>query len=453
MSSAPVSRNPLGSFDDLTDAVLGNVYQSIAAPPYQREGESGIVGSWANPDVYTWDLSVRPGLHYHDGTPVQAADAVAVLDRVIRDRGSPYAPFLQDVVAVKETGPLGLRVVTTVPLDLMTRLSLVPVVSRHHAADPAEPESGSGPYEVVSWSADRIALRRVTPPRPGTHPPDEAEFLVVPDAERQIEVLRSARPVLGLVVSPDALARTDELGLDTIDVPTAASSYVVCNLRSGSPTADLRVRRAIAAALDRRELAKSLGREQEPADDLVPRGVFGYVPGRYRPDPDWLEADAVPSVALRMVVMDTVRSVAAAVADQLRLRGFQVSLEVLPVQDALRVLTRGEYDLSVLGYSCTTGSALELFEFAFVSSSGRAADAWDLSGYRNPRVAALVDEAKGSIEPAAQHQLLVAAGDEVLADLPWLPLAAVKRSVAVSRGVRWQPPPDGRFQLDAVELR
>ncbi len=452
LASAPVVQNPLGGFDELTDAVLGNVYQSIAAPPYERGGGDAIVGSWSNPNVYTWDLKVRPGLRYHDGQPVTAADAVAVLRRLTRDRSSPYARFLQDLVAVRELGPLELRVVTTVPLDLMSRLALIPVVPRVDAGEAERPGCGSGPYEVASWEPERILLRRVAPVAPGTHPPQEAEFVVVSDPARQIRVLGSMRPVLGLVLSPSAVDAAPGLGLSIISVPTAASSYIVCNLRDSSATADLRVRRAIAAAVDRPALVASLGRHQEIANDLLPRGVFGYVPGRYQPNPQWLEPDAVPAAELRMVVMNTLREVAEGVAGQLRLHGFRVKVDALPIQEALRLLNRGDYDLSVLGYSCTTGSGLELFEFAFVHGSSRGPDAWDISAYRSPRVAALVDEAKASVDPVAQHQLLVAAGDEILADLPWLPLVEVRRSVPVSNGVRWKPPTDGRFRLGDVDL-
>ena len=149
--------------------------------------------------------------------------------------------------------------------------------------------------------------------------------------------------------------------------------------------------------------------------------------------------------------METIRNVGVQLTEVLGAAGFDVHLTVLPVGDSLRALSEGRFDLSVIGYGCTSGSGLELYELGFTEQAD-SDQQWNFSGYRNPRVDSLVAEAKGALDPAVQHRLLVTIGDEVLHDLPWIPLFEVRRSAAVSPSLRWTPAADGRFSLLDVEM-
>ena len=127
-------------------------------------------------------------------------------------------------------------------------------------------------------------------------------------------------------------------------------------------------------------------------------------------------------------------------------------LTTAPVPEALSALADGRFDLSVLGYGCASGSGLELFELAFSERHGTG-QSWNFSGYRNPTVDTLVNEAERAIDPASQHDQLVRIGQMVLDDLPWIPVLEVRRVAALSPRVEWAPAANGRFNLGDVEIR
>ncbi len=452
MSAEPVSRDPLTTFDEVSQAVLGNVYQCVMPGVSGEQPGFGVVARWINPDLRTWDLFVRPGLTFHDGRPVLATDVDASIRTAMSDPGSPFAPLLGAVVDVRAIGEDRVRVSTSGATNLVADLAFVPVVPRGEHLSAGETPVGSGPYRVVRWVAGRrIVLERVAPGAPASRPPDLVEFVVTPDVESAQRVLRALDPLIMLMVEPEVLAEAEKHGFRSVATPTSAATYLVCNLRPGRPTGRANLRRALAAAVDPAELIRRLHADEVPADDFLPSTVFGHVAGRYRVDPQWIADRPAVSPPLELVVMETIRAVGDQLAQMLRDAGFNIHLTVLPVGDALRAMTEGRFDLSVIGYGCSSGSGLELYELGFTEQA-EAERQWNLSAYRNPRVDSLVAEAKGAIDPAVQHQLLVSIGDEVLHDLPWIPLFEVRRSAAVSPSLHWTPAADGRFSLLDVEM-
>ncbi|MCG6963104.1 MAG: ABC transporter substrate-binding protein [Acidobacteria bacterium] len=452
MSVGPVSRDPLRTFDEVSQAVLGNVFQSVMPGVSGEQPGLGVVSRWVNPDMHTWDLFVRPSRVFHDGRPVLATDVDASIRTAMSDPESPLAPLLRAVVDVRAIGDDRVRISTSGPTNLVADLAFVPVVPQGKHVTGDETPVGSGPYRVVRWVADRrIVLRRVATAAAGTRPPDLVEFVVTPDAESARRVLMALDPLIMLMVEPEILTEAEKHGFRRVATPTSAATYLVCNLRPGRVTAQARLRRAIAAAADPAELIRRMQADEVPADDFLPSTVFGHVNGRYHADPRWLDDRPTQSSPLELVVMDTIRNVGVQLTEVLQGAGFDVHLNVLPVGDTLRALSEGRFDLSVIGYGCTSGSGLELYELGFTDQA-ESDSQWNFSGYRNPRVDSLVAEAKGALDPAVQHRLLVSIGDEVLHDLPWIPLFEVRRSAAVSPSVRWTPAADGRFLLLDVEM-
>lgn len=452
MSAGPVSRDPLRTFDEVSQAVLGNVFQEVMPGVSGERPGLGVVSRWVNPDMRTWDLFIGPSRVFHDGRPVLATDVDASIHTAMSDPGSPFSPLLRSVVDVRVTGKHRVRVSTSGPTNLVADLAFVPVVpGGQHVADTEIPV-GSGPYRVVRWDADRrIVLKRVAPGAHGTHPPDLVEFVITADAESARHALTTLDPLIMLMVEPEVLTEAEKHGFRRVATPTSAATYLVCNVRPGRATAQARLRRALAAAVDPAELIKRLRADEVPADDFLPATVFGHVDGRYRADPRWLDERPAESTPLELVIMETIRNVGEQLSEVLKTAGFEVRLTVLPVGDTLRALSEGRFDLSVLGYGCTSGSGLELYELGFTEQA-EADRQWNFSGYRNPRVDSLVTEAKGTIDPVAQHELLVSLGGEILHDLPWIPLFEIRRSAAVSPSLSWTPADDGRFSLLGVGM-
>ncbi len=445
----PTSRDPLATFDELSDAVLVNVYQAVLAP--EAPEAYSACSSWTNPDPRTWDLHVKEGLRFHDGSPLGAGDVAASLREAVDDTSSAMNVFLRAVKEIRVVAPHVVRLRTTDPTNLITGLSFVPVLPDGRRPGPKELPRGSGPYRVVAWEEGRrIELRRFFQDHEA---PDASprKVVMVPasTAESQSRLLRSLEPVLGTALLRDVRDRAGEEGLRVITAPGKSQWYLICNLREGHPTAERTLRMALAASVDGGGLARELGIPTLPADDVVPPGVLGWKRGRFRPDEAW-DSPERPAAPLRLVAMQTVRRAAEVVAGQLRDAGWAVDLETLPVQEALERLKGDAWDLSLLGFTCASGDAMELYEFAFTSEACGAGG--NFSHFRDRAVEERIHEARRALDPVVRLRAVQSVGDAVVRELPWIPLLATDRW-AVVRGavhVRGGLPP--RLWLTRLEV-
>ncbi|HTA37892.1 MAG TPA: ABC transporter substrate-binding protein, partial [Candidatus Acidoferrales bacterium] len=121
-------------------------------------------------DGLTITYHLKPGLHFSDGSPLQAADVVATLEAL----RSPHARItsrlgLDDVVSEGATGPLDVRVRLARPfapilLDLCgpgNATSILPAPTAYAIETwQAPPQTiGAGPYRIKSFQAgDRLEL-------------------------------------------------------------------------------------------------------------------------------------------------------------------------------------------------------------------------------------------------------------------------------------------------------
>jgi peptide/nickel transport system substrate-binding protein len=448
LSAAPTGRDPLATFDEVSDLIFGNVFQPVLVDPAATVEGVGVVESWSNPDPLTWVLYVRQGVRFHNGDPVRAEDVARTISAVLADESCPFRSFLTGIASAEAESPHRIRVCTSQPMNLVLHLGLLPVVPDGRRYDGTHLPIGSGPFRVLSWTdGQRVVLERVAGGFPRL-----VEIVVAEDTVLRHELLATARPVLGLVHGGDIRRQVEQLGLRTLLMTGHSTSYVVCNVRPDRATAALDVRRAIAASIDREALAESIHRSPDLAEDVFPAGVVGYRQGRYRPASDWLEPGVVPATPLRLVAVESVGDVAEAVAAMLESAGFVIDVELVPIEAGLAALSAGEFDLSILGYMCTSGHGLELIEFAFpaVPAHGRG---WNFSGYESERLQALVEELRGTTEIPSQRQVLATMSDILLEDLPWLPLLDVHREAVVSPDIEWAPPWHGRVHFDEVRLR
>ena len=430
VSAGPTSRDPLMTFDRASLLVFGNVMQTVMADPTGQWSSSGVVERWTNPDPSTWVLYLRKGLRFHDGKPLTAQDVAASILRVRSEERSPLHGFVQNVASVVVEDSDRLRLVINGPANVLWRLASIPVTPGGAPVPPDGLPVGSGPYRVTEWRGNRIRMERTAS---GTIPPSvpqRVDIAIIPNAEGQLRAARALRPVIVVGAHQELLDEAGRSGLSPMEVETKGALYLVCNVRSGRPLASLEARRALAAACYGK-IPSPPGGHWHLADDIIPRRVFGHVDGRFAIDSKWAVPAAVPKSRLRLVAVGNLASLAKAVAECLERGGWRVELVSMSPREAFRALQAGQFDLSVVGYDCTSGSALELLTLAFSRNGGTV----NLSGYRNPRLDALVEEASLSFDPAAQRELLVEGGDIVVKDLPWIPLYQVKLIYLTSREV------------------
>ncbi len=123
-------------------------------------------------DDLTWEVTLRQGVRFHDGTPFEADDIAYTFARIPTVPNSPalFTPAVRTISAIEIVSPTVIRIRTHEPNPLMRIDMAAPFIlsRRVHGANPSTSDFtsgrlaiGTGPYRLVSFAQnERMELRR-----------------------------------------------------------------------------------------------------------------------------------------------------------------------------------------------------------------------------------------------------------------------------------------------------
>jgi peptide/nickel transport system substrate-binding protein len=169
--------DPVGHDIQWTYWVQHQVYERLI--DYDKDGalEAKLATSWKRVDATTWELELRHGVAFHDGTLFTSADAVFSFERAKADNSS-VSDSLRGIAAIEAVDPDTIRVtVTTSNPIAWDDLSELPIMSKvwaeaHEAALPAQVgdarwdyaethANGTGPFMLEGFEpGERTVLVR-----------------------------------------------------------------------------------------------------------------------------------------------------------------------------------------------------------------------------------------------------------------------------------------------------
>lgn len=456
--------------------VLSHVYEPLVRLDRHMRPTAALATSWQSPDSVHWVFRLRPGVRFHDGTPLTARDVVESLQRPLGDESLEARAFLGSIaeVAAVDDGQVALRTRWANGL-LASRLHFVLVVPRGStAASLAARPNGTGPYRVAGpWKpGEPLRLRRHAGywgPRPAV---DGVELqlgvrtaAIVPEVEAgRFGLLHlSARDVL------DAARRSGRyverqnhdvflrhLGFDLARARTPFSP------EPRNPFLGAAVREALDLALDREALARAVSDTAEPAWQLVPRAVLGHDPSvgpraSDRTRARRLLAEAGYPRGFEVVLHRPSGFARAAheVARQLGEAGLRVTVESLPSAEFFRRLDRRELSFWISASGCATGDGLELLENAFHSpdpSRGLGGD--NHGGFSDAALDERVRATAALADASARQEEVRALLGRVLRERAWIPLYHDQSRYLVERRWSFTPRADDYFSAtDVVPAR
>lgn len=267
------------------------------------EMSPGLATEWTATDETTWDITLRQGVTFHDGSPLTIEDVIFSLERTDEVPNSP-APFsnnVADIASMEKIDDTTLRIVTKTPApQLMEAVGQVFIVSRAAAEGAASEDFatgdaaiGTGPYVFESWTPGEVLKIRAYDGYWGEVPEfrDVDIRFITNDAARVAALLAGDVDVID-AVPPTDLPRLE--GDDAINVISAASGRVIYlglsqrdafpevtdlqgNPLPENPFKDARVRKAVSLMIDRQLIVdRVLGGSGVPAGQLVPDVIGGY---------------------------------------------------------------------------------------------------------------------------------------------------------------------------------
>jgi peptide/nickel transport system substrate-binding protein len=270
-----------------------HVFDHLAA----RDLKSGKVGpslavSWKNLDDTTWEVKLRQGVKFHDGSPFTAKDVKATFDRVLDPEKKLTARGNHlKIKAVEVVDDHTVRFKTDGPYPLFVERMTAQVMQSEKVIREKghewmqENPIGTGPYKLVKWNKkqDHLLVRNEDywGPKPAFK---YARVRIIPEQATQIAELISGGVDVIKAVPPDQMDVINKSGqARTVTSPILRTAFLQLDqaARSGpNPFTDVRVRKAANLAVDIDSIIKHVlnGLGDRTATVVNPM-AFGLDPG------------------------------------------------------------------------------------------------------------------------------------------------------------------------------
>lgn len=441
---------------ELTEwSINRNVYDGLME--FDRDYKKlvpALAETWeSNADATAWTFKLREGVVFHDGTPFDSSAAKATLEYY---RDKTWGFTVADLERVDDSDPAILRVVFSKPSpDFARNQTIVRMISPKLIAEDAAGERavGTGPYKFVQWDKGRAVILEANTDFWGNGPHFErVELRTIGDQTAAITALTSGNVDLVMKAPPKQLER---LGSDSKYQAFTKDSWLEGHLimkASLKPTDNVKVRQAIAYAIDREAIVKSVLLDQAVvATSPMPPQTYGQVDAAtsYSRDPEKArallsEAGFPEGVAIKMAVWAGIRvsgeEVTQAIAAQLEESGISVDLDILEPGVGTKdlVAEKGKYHIHHAEYGWANGGPLH---FTLGTALGHAQ-------YTGKELTDLVEQMKSTPDSTARLKIIAEAQDLFMQELPHFPLYHLRLTDLATEGLAgYTNPKDGYFPV------
>jgi peptide/nickel transport system substrate-binding protein len=457
--------------------IARHFFESLVTPDEQLRLKPGLAVSWRPIDDTTWELKLRQGVTFHDGSPFDAKDVVATFKRAPNVPNSPssFAISLTSVKGTRIIDPHTIQILTEKPAPLLPNdlSNIIIVPEKSVDATTADFNSGkamigTGPFKFV----DFVPGERITMVRNDAYWGDKpawskVTFRIITNAAARVAALRSGElqmidnvptaDLANLKRDPDlrisrAISnRVIYLHMDRWREPTPFAFDKAGQPLAKNPFHDLRVRQALSKAINRETIIERVMEGQGiPAAQLLPDGFFGVSPNlkaeRYDPaGAKQLLAEAGYPDGFRLTVHGpndryiNDAKVLQAVAQMFSRVGVETHVEILPWASYISRASKPEFSLFLVGWGADTGeTSSPLRSLLATYDRERGLGQGNRGRYSNPQLDAVLDQALATVDDGAREKLLWRADEIAIQDLGVLPLHYEISTWATRKGFSYQ---------------
>ena len=282
MTLEPTGLDPTaGAASAIAEITLYNIYETLTKIGSDSRTAPLLADSWtASADLKTWTFKLKSGLKFHNGEPLSSATVKFSFERAVaKDSTNKDKAFFNNIerIDTPDANTVVLNLKNGNP-DLLFQLgqaTAIIVEPKSVAANHTQPV-GTGPYRLEAWNrgssvtlsrwdgwraAKDVQLRRVT-------------MRFISDPAAQVASLLSGDvDVFPRVAAARSLKQFEANKKYQVLIGGSRAKTILAINNKRKPLDDVRVRRAIASAIDRASVIEGA------ADGFgVPIGSF-YVPG------------------------------------------------------------------------------------------------------------------------------------------------------------------------------
>ncbi len=485
--------DPHSSRISFTNALLGNIYETLVRMDDQLRIEPALTTEWTQPSPTVWRFSLRPGVRFHGGEPFGAEDVVFSFARISTPGGNRGA--LSAVKEMRRVDDRTVEIETIRPFPiLLNALLQFPIMSRTWSEAngatvasnlTAQQENyagrhanGTGPFALVSREADGPTVLAANPAwwDERRHNLDRVTYLPIANPATRTASLLSgttdatvdlplqdvervrADPKLQVVQGPEL--RTIYLGMDQF-----RDELLYSDARGRNPFKDRRVREALYRAIDIQAIRRSVMRGQSWPAGFMASPQFTGAPQdlneRLPFDPDasrrlLAEAGYPAGFGISLACPNdryvNDERICQAIAAMFARVGVRTTVQSETTAVWSRRTGNMDVTLFMLGHAALPLADVYSTLTDVIHSRTEREGGLNYGRYSNPEVDKLIERAGSETDEPARRALMRDAFALERADIGHIPLHQQPLTWASRRGIDMRQAPDNNFRLWLVRV-
>jgi peptide/nickel transport system substrate-binding protein len=473
IESSPTNLDPRVGLDAQSENIDGLLFDNLLARDEHLGVKPGLAERWEIPDPSTYIFHLRAGVKFSDGQALTSRDVKWSFDSLLQGKvRSTKAATYRFVESIEAPDALTVIFRLKEPWAGMlwnvaggAGMGIVPYGS---GGEISQQPVGSGPFRFVQAEQDKeVIIERNDNYWGNQAGVSRVRFMVVPDdTTRALELRKGSADVAFNSLPYDSVLTLErEPNLRVLQGPGTRLGYMAFNLRDPI-LKDVRVRQAIAYALDRQPLIHYLMRDSARlAASVLPPESWAYdgQVQHYAHDPEkarqLLDAAGYPAtggvrfhLVMKTSTEESSRAMAAVFQQQLREVGIALDIRSFESATFFSDVVHGEfqvYSMRWLGGNEDPDFFGYIFHSASVIPNGA-----NRQYYRNPRVDTMIDAARTTTDQNARKQDYAAIQQILADDLPYVNLWYLDNVLVYSSRVKnLQLNPSGNYDfLRTAEL-
>ncbi len=276
----PVSLDPCdASYTENNRVLTDNVTEALMRrDPETGDLIPGLATEWAQVDDRTYDFTLREGVEFSDGTPLDAAAVATAVNRSFKpEHECGVKGFIfndEDLEAtVVDDGTVRIQATQADPI-LPLRISFIEIGHTDENAKTDTPV-GTGPYVLDDWQRRTSITLTRNPGYWGDAPSIETvRYVFRAESSVRADLVRTGEADLAIALAPQD--KGDGKGVQTFEL---AETLFLRIDTFAEPLDDLDVRKAVNLAIDRDGLTAGVMQGQgTPASQIIAQNINGYDP-------------------------------------------------------------------------------------------------------------------------------------------------------------------------------
>lgn len=462
----PKAMNPHAYSSDANLSYMSNFFDGLL----QRKAPEGKLGpalaeKWQRVDAVTWKFELRKGVKYHNGNDFNAADVKFTFERMKDPKYSKLLNIANSIASIETPDDYTVIFKTKKPVpwfaETMHQNFIVDKESTEKLDDGEynTRAMGTGAYKFVEWiKGSYIRMTANEDYWEGAPKYKNVDILPITEESTRFAALAGKQVDIVNGVPVTLFDRVKAMPhVEIISQAARRAIYMGIGNTAGTPFEDLRVRQAIAHAINEKEIIEKIMRGQATMANQIPDvPTVGYDTSIKRLDYDPVKSkqlltDAGYPDGFEITIAGpndryvNDEKICEAVAKYLAKVGLKVKLDVKPKSIFFDELTSNKYHFYLIGWfdgSFDFGRSAE--KLLHTPDKDKGMGTYNGAAYSNGEIDSLLIASSSIVDRAEREKALQEINKKSVADVAWIPLHYQQDIFAVvkGKGIKYQPRSD-----------